>query len=293
MEFDPMNSTQNCGTHSGRDAERSIPAVAVPSLAELGLNHLSSISLRTKLVFVGRPVIAAGFMATALATGRPLLALALIPGLYATSLTLVHHCVHGSLRLVNWLRHLSLFVGGALALGSGHALVITHTNHHQTSLDLDDPEGFIETVAWKRLPVEAVLFRYRLWAWRQNSQRGTIAAEIAVHISALASAPIVWLATSSWHWPLVVIVMWGSDVVFAVLAGKGPQTNWGRPISTPLVIIRCRLTRRLLISHNWHLEHHLYPQLPLFRLGQVVDQLDALGGIAAVVGQPTITIQLP
>jgi beta-carotene hydroxylase len=287
-----MNTTPH---HSGRDIDRSIPAVGAPSLTELGLGHLANISLQTKLVFIGRPVLAAGLMATALANGVAFVALAMIPVLYATSLTLVHHCVHGSLRLPNWLRQASLFIGGALALNSGHALVITHTNHHETSLDLDDPEGFIETVPWKRLPVEAVMFRYRLWAWawRQNRSHRTIAAEVALHIGAVASAPVGFVLTGSWQWASVVAMLWASDVVFAVLAGKGAQTNWGRPIATPLVIIRCHLSRCLLISHNWHLEHHLYPQLPLFRLGVVADELDALGGIAAVTGLPTMTIQLP
>lgn len=250
-----------------RDPRRSIPDVAVPTLAQLGLSHLQRVRAATRWLFVGRPVLVAITAVWAATTGHLVVALALVPLCYGWSLTLVHHMIHGALGASGPLRHAALAVGGAIALNSGHALRATHLQHHRTELDAPDPEGEIELVAWSHIPLEATLFRYRLWAWawREGRDRGWIAAEAAAHMTAVG-----WALTHLSHeLALVVLAVWFADVVFAVLAGKGPQTNWGRPAPTPLITIRTRWTRWLLLSHNWHLEHHLYPEVPLPRLAQV------------------------
>jgi beta-carotene hydroxylase len=258
--------------HPRPDPEGAIPAVEVPALADLGLAHLARPRRRTLVLFLARPVVAAGAAAGLAASGRWVAALALVPLWYGWSLTLVHHMIHGSLGAPPALRSVALAVGGALALHAGHALALTHLQHHATAPDAPDPEGAIERVPLWWLPVEAVLFRYRLWAWGWGRAhgRGAIAAEAAVHVAVLAYALT--------HLPdplaLVVVALWGADVAFAVLAGRGPQTNWGRPVPTPLVAVRCRLTRWLLLGHNWHLEHHLYPEVPLPALARVAPAID-------------------
>lgn len=287
-----------------RDPGRAIPSVAVPTLTELGLGHLQQVRAGTRRLFVVRPLLAAAVVWWAATSGYQMLALAAVPLLYGWSLTLVHHMIHGSLGAARPLRQVALAVGGVLALHSGHALKATHRQHHRTELDAPDPEGEIELVPWHRMPIEAVMFRYRLWAWawtaaartprRQRGWRGRragggpgrgwrrrgspgrqrlwIVAEVAVHAAAM-----VWALTHAGHklaW--VVLAVWFADVVFAVLAGKGPQTNWGRIAPTPLIAIRSRYLRWLLLAHNWHLEHHLYPHLPLPYLAEVEQALDGL-----------------
>jgi beta-carotene hydroxylase len=259
--------------HQPDQSQRTIPAGAVPTLAELGLAHLARTRRRTLVLFLARPVVAAGTALGLAASGRWLPALALVPLWYGWSLTLVHHMIHGSLGAPPAVRNAALAVGGALALHAGHALALTHLQHHRAGAAGPDPEGEIERVPGWRLPAEAVLFRYRLWAWgwgRAHS-RGAIAAEVAVHAAALAYA----LTHLPQPLALVVIALWGADVAFAVLTGRGPQTNWGRPVPTPLVAVRCRLSRWLLLAHNWHLEHHLYPEVPLPALARVAPAVDA------------------
>jgi beta-carotene hydroxylase len=266
-EEEPIVSTER-----PRDPQRTIPAVEVPTLADLGLAELARPRRRTLVLFVARPVAAAGAALGLAASGRWLPALALVPLWYGWSLTLVHHMIHGSLGAPPAVRNAALAVGGALALHAGHALALTHTQHHATTGG-PDPEGEIERVPLRRLPAEAVLFRYRLWVWGWDHAhgRGAIAAEVAVHATAVAYALT--------HLPdplaLVVAALWSADVAFAALAGRGPQTNWGRALPTPLVAVRCRLSRWLLLGHNWHLEHHLYPDVPLPALARVAPAVDA------------------
>lgn len=257
-----------------RDPARSIPAVTVPTLADLGLDHLARVPGRTLALFLARPVAAAAGAAGLAVTGRLAAALALVPLWYGWSLTLVHHMIHGSLGASPALRRFALAGGGVLALHAGHALVATHRQHHRTDPGAPDPEGAIESVPDRRVPVEALLFRYRLWAWgwRHGAARCWTAGEVAVHVLAVG-----WALAHPRH-PLAALVaaLWLADVAFAVLAARGPQTNWGRPVASPLVAVRCRLARWPLLAHNWHLEHHLYPQVPLPALGRLEPAVDRL-----------------
>jgi beta-carotene hydroxylase len=257
-----------------RDPRRTIPALAVPSLADLGLAHLADVPRRTRWLFLLRPVAAAGAALALARRGHPTAALALVPLWYGWSLTLVHHMIHGSLGASPALRHVGLWLGGALVLHSGHALVRTHLQHHRTDPGAPDPEGEIESVRARTLPLATVAFRYRLWAWawRAGRPRAWIAAEAAGHVAVLA-----WALTHAAD-PLArpLLAVWAADVAFALLAARGPQTNWGRPVPTPLVVVRGRWSRWLLISHNWHLEHHLYPQIPLPALARVAPAIDDL-----------------
>src|ERR687897_1585320 len=137
------------------DHPRTIPAVDVPTLPELGLGHLCRVPARTRALFVIRPLAAAGGALALAATDRTAAALALVPLWYGWSLTLVHHMVHGSLGGAPALRWAALTGGGVLALHSGHALVATHLQHHRANPGGPDPEGTIEYVPPARLPSPA------------------------------------------------------------------------------------------------------------------------------------------
>jgi beta-carotene hydroxylase len=261
-----------------RRVVRKIPALTVPSLSELGLDKSTRVDRALKVTFLVRPLVAAAAIAASLALGWTVVALALVPLLYGTSLTLVHHCIHGSLRLGRRTTAAAITLGALFTIHSGHSLRATHLQHHRDDLAGADPEGEIEYVPWRRMPIEAPAFRYRLiaWAWRRGDDRGFIIGELAINALTIMTG-FVALLTGRLGVALVIATMWFADVVFGLLAGKGPQTNWGRGIPTPLVVIRCRFTRVMLASHNFHLEHHLYPQVPLPRLALVADEFDRRG----------------
>jgi beta-carotene hydroxylase len=273
-----------------RDPERALPRLDAPALAELGLAQLASTRRRTQVLFLVRPLVAAGTVTVATTAGMVPLALIATAVLYASTLTLVHHTIHSSLDLPRTWRNSILALAGALALNSGRALEATHLQHHRTDPQCDDPEGRIESVPWRRLPLEAFLFRYRLWwwAWHHGRRRRWIEAEAILHVATLTAGLAIAAGTGSGPWLVTIGALWAADVAFAVLAGKGPQTNWGRPLPTPLVAVRCRLSRVLLVSHNYHLEHHLYPNLPLPYLGPVAAELDRRRSLG-----PIVTIRLP
>ena len=282
-----------------RNRERAIPAVEAPSLTDLGLAGKVEATGRTRLVFAVRPFLGAAALLALWMVGWWPAALALVPAVYGWSLTAIHHLIHGSLgfgpRSRSW-----LLTGASLLLfESGHSLERTHLAHHDTDADADDPEGYIESLAWGRLLLEAPLFRYRLWSWarhRQTPSRPHLAArsdaaierrrrlEIGWHLLATAVAVglvVSWLAGGEPTRLTSLVVSYVllqhlANAAFAVLAAKGPHTNWGRPTPTPLIAVRGRLVGALLFGHIWHLEHHLYPQVPLPNLGTVAAEIEPL-----------------
>jgi fatty acid desaturase len=256
-----------------RRPDRALPALPVPALAEIdgGLALLAG-QRRLVALFTVRTVAALAVLALCLGHGWWPAVLPAAGIVYASALTAVHHLIHGPLGLSSRVRHLLLTVLAAVVAESGHALQATHLAHHRTDDGTGaapaDPEGYIEHVPWRRMPLEAVRFRYRLMGWALRFagpvHRRRIRAEVAtlglVHLAAVALGPVTW-------WPAAYLVaMAGASASFAVMAGKGPQTNWGRPVASPLVRVRTRWGAVLLLSHDRHLEHHAYPEVPLPRL---------------------------
>lgn len=286
---DTARGTIGWGVDLGRNPERAIPAVEAPTLAELGLAAEVRPTNRTRLVFAARPFVAAGAVIGLGLAGWWLPALALFPALYGWSLTSIHHMIHGSLRYRARTRSILLTAISLILLESGHALERTHLQHHGTDPTSDDPEGYIESLGWWRLLAEAPLFRYRLWHWairnpgpEENGRRRAVEIgwHLAVTVTALGlvGAHVAGVDLGRLGWGVVAYVgtQHLANATFAVLAARGPHTNWGRPTPTPLIAVRGRLSRWLLFGHVWHLEHHLYPEVPLPLLASVADRIEPL-----------------
>lgn len=273
-------------TWADRRPDRAVPEIRVPTLRLVASGPLFAGQRRLAALMVGRVVGGVVLYVAVLAAGwYPLLA-PVTWLIYGGTGTALHHLIHGSMGLSPTTRRRLRTILGGLILESGHALEATHLAHHGAG---PDPEGFIEHVPWRRMPVEAVRFRYRLMGWglrharpsRRRLVRAEIVWQISAHVVSVAVTPWTW-------WPVAYVASMDlAAIAFAVVAGKGPQTNWGRPIETPLVLVKSRLVRWALFAHDRHLEHHAYPQVPLPRLHLLDDTLAPV-----FAGLPTLTVRL-
>ncbi len=254
-------------------SDRAIEELDLPSLRSLQTEVFDRMGVATFLLIV-RPLVAVLVFIASATQGWWLLAVPSVWFVYGSTLTAVHHLIHSSLGLSARGRRFWLRTLGLIVMESGHALQVTHLAHHRSNTDVPDPEGYIENVTWAQLPLAALQFRYRLalWGLRNSPRPRRVAVELAVHaiahiasLALLPFSPILWIYLSLTH---------VASFVFAVLAGKGPQTNWGRPVHTPLVRVQTRLGRILFFSHDQHLEHHAYPKVPLFRLRRLHPELN-------------------
>lgn len=273
--FDNITSEITSGSPSGNSpahypewaarSQRALGRMDVPRLATLNVTVMDRLRPLAVLLIV-RPLVAVGiFIGSALAGWWPL-AVVSTWLVYGASLTAVHHLIHGSLDLTPKWRRFWLSALGILVAESGHALQVTHLAHHRRQDNVPDPEGYIENVSWTELPLAALKFRYRLamWGFRYGPRRRRIAVELAIHAAAhIASLLLLPVTVLPWIYLSLIHL---ASFAFALLAGKGPQTNYGRSIDSPYVRVRTRLGQALFFSHDQHLEHHAYPRVPLSRL---------------------------
>lgn len=257
---------------------RALPKMQAPSLRRAGRpasEHRVFRNLRRlACVLIARSVLAVVGFFVAASQGWWLLAIPLSGLAYGGTMTAVHHLIHGSLGLSPRARRMWLSVLGMLVVESGHALQVTHLAHHRSGAAVPDPEGYIENVTWKQLPLAALQFRYRLmwWGWQHTPRRGRVNVEVAAHaVAHVASLALLPVTVLPWTYLSLIHL---ASFSFAILAGKGPQTNWGRAITSPFVRVHTALGSIAFFSHDQHLEHHAYPKVPLPRLRELRSELE-------------------
>lgn len=270
-----------------RRGDRAIPRIDVPRLRSLDTDVMDDLR-PIAIVLVARPLLALAAFLVMTHLGWWLATPLVVWALYGSTLSAVHHLLHGSVGLSARWRHIWLSVLGCLVAESGHALLATHTVHHRDGSGEPDPEGYIEYLAWRQMPVGAAKYRYRLMGWglRNGTHRRRIRAELLVH-AALHLGSLALLPVDPTLWIYLTLVHVAS-FVFAVLQGKGPQANWGRDMPTPLLLIHTQLLAVLFFHHHQHLEHHAYPKVPLARLPQLRPVVEA-----AVHDQTVTHLRLP
>jgi beta-carotene hydroxylase len=185
-----------------------------------------------------------------------------------------HDLVHRTLRLPAVLNETLLFAIELIAFRCGHAYRITHLNHHKRFLAPDDLEGAAARMTWWRAILDGVTLQPRLWiyAFRSGRERSWILSE------AIAVLLLVITAIAAIHWTI-------APVIYAALMVLG---SWLFPLMTSFIphdpkgeseMMRTRLFRGRVLSiialeHLYHLEHHLYPQVPHHNWRELGRRLD-------------------
>ncbi len=256
-------------------SERSLGPVKAPPLQNLGEEIIGN-RRRVAVMLISRPIAAALIFLLIISQGWWLGILPSVWFLYGSTISAVHQLIHSNMGLSTRSKNAWLSILGCLVVESGHALRATHLLHHRTDPSLPDPEGYVENVSWRQLPLAALSLRYRLawWGMRYGPNPQLVRLELAVHSFAhivslilLPSHPLLWIYLTSIHL---------ASFLFAITAGRGPQTNWGRPVASPFVLVRSRLARYFLFSHDLHLEHHIYPTVPIHRLRRLGQRWDPI-----------------
>ena len=249
---------------------------ALPTIDRLGRDLLVTTPARRRFVFL-RPLVGVALFATAWATGAFWLAPVGVFVAFLCVIAATHDLVHSSLGLRRNVRDAVLFVLPALVLQSGHVYRSTHPQHHRAFPHGEDPEGLVADRSLLRCLAEGPLFLPRLWLWsyRRASahprQRRLLAGEAAVPIAGLAagaallpwtSGLLAWTvlnALAGWLLPLLTVWL--------------PHRRHGDTPETVAGSLRWPVVPRLLLGLTYHLEHHLYPQVPSQHMAELARRL--------------------
>lgn len=189
----------------------------------------------------------------------------------------LHDVAHGSAGLDARATHWVLFIVSVLVLQSGHAFRYTHLHHHAHCLEDDDLEGAPARGGLLCTLLIGPLYLPRLWreAWRKiraQRDRRWMAAELA---SALALALLALWATRWSEGPLVYAGMaWIGGWLYPLATAYLPHYKPGSKPLEQARTMRGAIVPALFMNLTYHLEHHLYPQVPSMNLRRLSHRLD-------------------
>ena len=186
-----------------------------------------------------------------------------------------HDLVHRNLRLPPALNEALLCAVELLAFRSGHAYRTVHLNHHAHFPDEDDLEGAAARMSLPRALLDGVTLQYRLWWFalrRPGTNRRWVIGEGTAALLLLALCAGLFHRTP---WPAVyaALMVTGSWVYpFATAYLVHDATTSNALMQTRL--FRGRLLSLVALEHLYHLEHHLYPQVPHHNWSRLAKRLD-------------------
>ncbi len=198
--------------------------------------------------------------------------------LFYASFTVLHDGTHRAISRSPGLNEVIGTLGGQLLLPGMEVAVyrILHLEHHKHTGELhDDPDDVLVIAPKWTLPfvlgfVDVVWFvwylrRCQRFAVRQNLRFfAGFALFAAWHVAWIAS-PYAYEWLILWFLPMrlgLVITAY----LFAHIQHPPEVVQRDRPLHATAMITRHPLTRLFMLGQSAHLVHHLYPQLPFYRL---------------------------
>ncbi len=258
----------------------------LPRLSTLGCDLLATTTSQRRLA-LARPFI--GLAAYSLAAFADLWWLTpfLVFLIFVAVVTVAHDVVHGSLGLTKQQTEWALFAFGAVLLESGHAYRLTHLQHHRVFPGDDDPEGDPARMPLWIAVLHGPTFLPRLWWWAfrrardESAERSWLIAEAAWAVAVPIAGVLLWRTTPAVfvYATLAIVGSWS----YSLLTVHLPHRHYGDTPLTQTHTLRGRIVPALFLELTYHLEHHLYPQVPSHHLPKLSQRLAPVFTEAGVV----------
>jgi len=249
--------------------------MTLPTLAELGPDLLVT-TRRQRVVALARPFVGVACFVTVAWLGWWWLTPLVVFGIFVAVVTVTHDVVHRTLGLSETASNRWLCVLGLVLLESGHSYRISHRQHHELFPSPDDPEGYPAELSFLGALCYGPVFLVRLWMWSFLRARRRDRAWLVVE----ALAPICAVVAGVLLWPVVpgvlvyVIMAIVGSWVYPLLTVYLPHHDYGAEPLTQTRTLRGRIIPAIFLELTYHLEHHLYPQVPSHHLGELSRRLD-------------------
>lgn len=263
----------------------------VPRLTDLGPDLLET-TRGQRVLTLARPYVGvAAFVAAAWLHWWWLLPV-IVFGIFVAVVTVTHDVVHRSLGLGPRQTDWALFFLGLVLLESGHAYRATHLQHHRLFPSDDDPEGYPAKLSLLGAVCYGPIFLPRLWWWAYRraaglpGQRMWLVTEACAPVAAVTVGFLLWLASPALlaYAVMVIVGSW----VYPFLTVYLPHRHYGDTPLTQIHTLRGRIIPAVFLELTYHLEHHLYPQVPSHHLRQLGHRLDPYLARAGIQPQRVI-----
>jgi beta-carotene hydroxylase len=197
-------------------------------------------------------------------------------GIFVAIVTATHDVVHCTLGLTERQTSVWLFLLGLMLLESGHAYQMTHRQHHRLFPSPEDLEGYPANLSFVGAVFYGPTFLVRLWLWSmaRADWRGRcwLLAEGAAPFLAVAGGVALWDTTPYLLVYAVMAIVGGWS--YSLLTVYLPHHDYGNDPLTQTRTLRGRLIPAIFLELTYHLEHHLYPQVPSHNLPELARRLE-------------------
>lgn len=249
--------------------------MTLPTLRELG-DDLLVTTPRQRRIALARPFLGVLLFAAVAWAGWWWLTPLVVFGIFVAVVTVTHDVVHRTLGLTEEETDRWLFALGLVLLESGHAYRITHRQHHRLFPSPDDPEGYPANLSLLGAVCYGPVFLVRLWVWSfrraRLRDRAWLLLEALVPIAAVTAGVLLWSLTPA---VLVYAVMAiAGSWVYPLLTVYLPHHDYGDEPLKQTRTLRGRIIPAIFLELTYHLEHHLYPQVPSHHLPELARRLD-------------------
>lgn len=201
--------------------------------------------------------------------------LALVAMSFITYGSTSHDLVHHNLGLKRSTNELFLSVIEAISLRSGHAYQVVHLNHHAQYPEEDDIEAEASRMSFLRAILEGFIFQVRIYLWALRNPRGRlkwIVAEGFVVSCFILAAVIVIPFTLI---PMIYVgLMIAGSWIIPLITSYIPHDPQATDAAHQTRLFRGTLFRLIAFDHLYHLEHHLYPNVPHQNWPRLAQRLD-------------------
>ncbi|WP_051367406.1 fatty acid desaturase [Hamadaea tsunoensis] len=252
---------------------------ALPSLQELGTDLLVTTPRQRRLA-LARPFAGVLCFAAVAWLGWWWLTPLVVFGIFVAVVTVTHDVVHRTLGLSERQTDRWLFWLGLVLLESGHAYRITHRQHHRIFPSVDDPEGYPADLSLLGAVLYGPVFLFRLWAWSFARAR----LRDRLWLLAEAAAPVSAVVGGLYFRPLLVyaVLAIAGSWVYPLLTVYLPHHGYGDEPLRQTRTLRGKIIPAVFLELTYHLEHHLYPQVPSHNLPELARRLDPVLARAGV-----------
>lgn len=247
-----------------------------PTISSLGKDLLKSSSRQVAIV-LARPFVFLFLYILCSIAGYPLLGVPFLLALFIANMCAAHDVVHNALGMKR--KHSDGFLSafGLLVMQSGHAFRVTHLSHHALFPSPEDIEGEASRGTFWQSILLGPLYVPRLWIWaykrmhRYPAERKWMVLEaIAAFVIYLAAFALLPISSSLL---IYVVIMTLGAWLYPLVTAYFPHHHAGEDELHQARTMHGKLLPWLLLGLNYHLEHHLYPQVPAHNLGKLSQRL--------------------
>lgn len=192
---------------------------------------------------------------------------------FLTALRLNHEAIHRNLGFGRRGHRRVVHALSLVMLGSNSAIGFNHLRHHAHLGQAGDVEGKCGRMSFMRVLAYGPFFPLELHraAWRHGDRRLRRRMAIDLALNCVATAAALGLGASAlrYHVAAMLLAQCLTGLFAVWITHRGCHGE-----ALPARTQRSRLVN--LVSYNmfFHLEHHLFPAVPVRRLGRLAARLD-------------------